>query len=75
MFPLNVKTPTAESYDPTAEVEAALKRVVLEPGQQVVMCHTCGQWWVADPHEYPRFDGRARHYARIPLCPQCETHS
>ena len=74
MFILDLKTPTDESYNPTAEVEAALKKVVLEPGQQAVMCNGCGQWWIVNANEFPTFDGRAHHYPRIPVCPKCEKH-
>ena len=74
MFPLDLKTPTDESYDSTAEVGEALKKVVLEPGQQAAMCRGCGQWWVVDEHEYAAYDGAAHHYPRIPCCPQCEQH-
>ena len=72
MFPLDLKTPTDESYDPTAEVEEALKRVVLQPEQQAVMCNGCGHWWVVDEHEYTPYDGAAHHYPRIAGCPRCE---
>lgn len=73
MFPLDLKTPTDESHDPSAEVKETLKKVVLEPGQQPVMCNGCGQWYVVDEHEYPTFD-QTHRYPRIPVCPQCEQH-
>jgi hypothetical protein len=70
MFPLNLRTPTSRRYDPSAEVQQALRQVVLEPGQQPVICDACGCWWVCDAHEGAKFDGSA--YARISSCPHCE---
>ena len=42
MFPLNLRTPTAESYDAAPEVEKVLRMVVLQRAQQAVMCNACG---------------------------------
>ena len=64
MFPLDLRTPADE-------VEKALKKVFLEPGQRPAMCNACGRWRVVDEHEYTTFGDTGHRYPRIRCCPEC----